>query len=324
MNSNFADFKHKNIAVAVSGGVDSMALLYMLVDAGLKPVVLHVNHCLRDAAVAEAQYVAEIAARLGLECKIFCWGGEKTSSNLESAARDARYQMMIEYARNNGIDAILTAHQADDQIETFLMNLGRGSGVHGLAAMRSETVRDGVRIVRPLLGMFRDELQKYCDDRNIKYYVDEMNDDDRFTRVRIRKNRHLLHDKLGISDARILLAINNLSRTRDAMDDYITEKVSSVMTDGRAIFTDSFLFDEPMDIRLKLLGRIIQKVNGRDYQPRLNSLENALRSMSRDCKITLGGCTLRRLGNKIIVAVEGESVSFRKKKNGKKQTEKIF
>ena len=153
--------------------------------------------------------------------------------------------------------ALLTAHQADDQIETFLMNLGRGSGLYGLAAMRRVSTRDGVRIVRPLLDVPRAELKKYCDDNEIKYFMDEMNDDAHYTRVRIRQNRHFLSEKLGISDARILLAVQNLGRVRDALDEQIAQMVASVTNNWRSEISDSFLSDQALERRFKCRGRLI-------------------------------------------------------------------
>lgn len=318
MNQNFVDFmsKYQNakIAVAVSGGVDSVTLLYWLAELKLDVVALHVNHGLRDAAAAETEYVSAISEKLNIPCKVFHWTGDKPESNLESVARSVRYKMMTDYCKENGIEVLLTAHQADDQIETFLMNLLRGSGVYGLAAMRAESERDGVKIVRPLLNVFRGELVEYCDSNNIKYFSDEMNDDEKYTRVRIRKNRHLLDEKLGISDDRILLAIQNLSRTRDALDEYIANRVKDVLKKDYARLSASFLFDEPIDVRLKLLGTLVQNVGGDEYQPRLNSLENALDRMQKDCKFTLGHCVLRRLSDDILIVPEGSSVSFRKRK----------
>ncbi|MDL2295626.1 tRNA lysidine(34) synthetase TilS [Lachnospiraceae bacterium OttesenSCG-928-E19] len=318
MNQNFIDFMEKyagqKIAIAISGGVDSVALLYWMREIGVDIVALHVNHGLRDVADVEAEYVHDLCKKLKIPCEILCWDGEKPVTGLESAARDARYKLMTDYCANNGIEYLAVAHQADDQIETFLMNLSRGSGLYGLSAMRGESERDGVKIIRPLLNVFRAELEKYCADNNIKYYIDEMNDDEKYTRVRIRKNRHLMYDKLGISDERILLAIKNLSRTRDAMDEYIADRIKLVRKKDYARFKASFLFDEPMDIRLRLIGTLITEIGGNPYGPRLNSLENALDSLGDNSKLTLGHCILRRLGDDILIVPTGSSASFRKRK----------
>ena len=205
MNQKFADFidKYKNfkMAVAVSGGVDSMCLLYWLHKVKADIVCLHVNHKLRPEADTETEYVKDVCKRLNIPCHIFYWTDEKPESGLEAAAREARYKMMTDFCLENNIEYLLTAHQSDDQIETFLMNLSRGSGLYGLSGMMPESVRNGVKILRPLLEVSRDEIKKYCDDNNIKYFVDSMNSDEHYTRVKIRKNRHLLNDDLGISDA---------------------------------------------------------------------------------------------------------------------------
>lgn len=325
MNQKFVDFMSAfacdRLAVAVSGGVDSVCLLCWLAALRTDFVALHVNHGLRAAADVETQYVRDLCEKLGVPCRIFYWNGDKPTTGLEAAARTARYKMMTDYCRENGIGHLLVAHQADDQIETFLMNLGRGSGLAGLSAMRPVAVRDGIKIVRPLLGIYRAELKKYCDDNNIKYFSDEMNEDPHYTRVRIRQNRHLMAEKMGISDNRILLAIQNLGRARDALDGNVADLVARAMHDGYALFSDSFLFDQPADIRLKFLGTLIQNIGGNDYQPRLNSLANALSKLGVDCKFTLGHCTVRRLRDKILIVPEGAKTSFRKR-NGKKEKQK--
>lgn len=326
MNQNFIDFMRgfygKKLAVAVSGGVDSVALLHWLNEIGADIVCLHVNHGLRAAADTESEYVSDLCKKLNIPCQIFRWTGKKPDSGVEAAARSARYKMMTDFCHDNGIEYLLTAHQADDQIETFLMNLGRGSGVFGLAAMRAISERDGIQIVRPLLNVSRDELKKYCDTRGIKYYTDEMNSDARYTRVKIRQHRHLLRQKLGISDERILLAIENLNRARDAIANDVDKLVADVMGDGFAKFSDSFLFDLAHDIRLKFIGTLIQKIGGDNYQPRLNSLQLALNKLHGDTKFTLGHCTIRRLGTRILVVPEGAKTTFRIRHGKNRQTEK--
>ncbi len=322
MNQKFLDFidnlRGKKLAVAVSGGIDSICLLHWCKLAGLDICCLHVNHGLRAAAEVETQYVCDLCEKLNVPCKIFYWTGDKPTAGLENAARDARYKMMTDFCKDNDIYALMVAHQADDQIATFLMNLGRRSGLYGLAAMPRESYRDGVRIVRPLLDVSRAELRSWLDENEVKYFIDEMNSDPHYTRVKIRQNRHLLNEKLGISDARILLAIENLGRLRDKIETDVGELVGSVTDSGRAVFDATFLFDLGGDIRLKFIGTLIQTVGGDKYPPRLNSLENALTKLQSNCKFTLGHCTLRRLNDKILVVREGEKTTFRKKRNEKK------
>jgi len=324
MNKKFVDFIRKysgaKMAVGVSGGIDSMCLLYWLNAVGADIVCLHVNHRLRPQADTETEYVKNVCAQLNIPCQIFYWEGEKPEKGLEAAARQARYKMMTDFCHENGIKYLLTAHQSDDQIETFLMNLSRGSGLYGLSAMLPESVRDGIIILRPLLEVSRAELKKYCDDNGVKYFIDSMNSDEHYTRVKIRQNRHLLEDKLEISDARILLAIQNLGRTREWMDKYVSNRLDMVVRSWGAMFTASFLFDEAEEIRLKFLGMLIQRIGGGDYPVRLNSLQTALCNLRKDSKFTLGHCTIRRLNDRILIVPEGKRTSFRKRHEKRKKS----
>lgn len=323
MNQNFIDFIHKykdsKMAVGVSGGVDSMCLLYWLHEIGANVVCLHVNHKLRKQADTETEYVKKTCEQLVIPCHIFYWDSEKPIKGLEAAAREARYKMMTDFCHENGIEYLLTAHQSDDQIETFLMNLARGSGLYGLSAMLPVSEKNGIKILRPLLDVSRDEIKKYCDDNNIKYFVDSMNSDEHYTRVKIRQNRHVLNDNLGISDNRILLAVQNLSRTREWMDKYILSRVELVLRPWGAMFVSSFLFDESEDFRLKFIGTLVQKIGGNDYPARLNSLQKALSNLQSDCKFTLGHCTIRRLNDRILIVPEGNRTSFRKRHEKRKK-----
>ncbi len=324
MNKKFVDFMRKydgaKMAVGVSGGIDSMCLLYWLHEIEADVVCLHVNHRLRPEADTETEYVQNVCANLGIPCQIFYWDGEKPEKGLEAAAREARYKMMTDFCHENGIEYLLTAHQSDDQIETFLMNLSRGSGLYGLSAMLPKSERNGITILRPLLEVSRDELKKYCDENNIKYFIDSMNSDEHYTRVKMRKNRYLLNDKLDISDARILLAIQNLARTREWMDKYISNRIEMVVRSWGALFNSSFLFDEAEEIRLKFLGMLIQRIGGDNYPVRLTSLQKALCNLQTDCKFTLGHCTIRRLNDRILIVPEGKRTSFRKRHEKRKKS----
>jgi tRNA(Ile)-lysidine synthase len=322
MNQNFIDFMKefdgRRVAAAVSGGVDSITMLHWIAELGLDAVALTVDHGLRSKSAEEAAFVERVAASLGIPHATLKWTGAKPDAGIEEAAREARYNLMLDFCRNHGIGVLVLAHQADDQIETFLMNLGRGSGVYGLAAIRSRIVRDGIVIARPLLSTSRKELEEYCRARGIEHVRDEMNEDDGFLRVRIRKNRHLLRDKLGISDARIMAAITALGRARDALERQVGELLDRVMprsADGlmpdRAVFSASFLFDMDAEIQLKFLSRLVQAIGGGAHPARLEKIQLALRKLERDTMLTLGGCIMRRLGAKILVAREGASTSFK-------------
>ncbi len=332
MNVKFLDFikkyKDKRVALAVSGGVDSVALMhwYAIACEPSSPVVdsvviLHVNHGLRPEAGEESEYVKKSAEKLGLHCEILRWDGQKPTAGLEAAAREARYDLMLDWCKKNDVSVLMTAHQADDQIETFLMNLGRGSGIYGLGGIRPESNRNGIIIARPLLEVPREELKNWCENNEVKYFSDSMNDDERFTRVKVRKNRHFLREKLGISDQRILTSIANISRAREQMESALEGIFSSCQEPSaggseasRLVLSADALFKNPMELQLKFLGEALRRISGAEYTPRLKDILRLHDRLQNDTVATLSHCAIRRLGPRILITREGESLSFRNTK----------
>ena len=133
--------RYPRVALAVSGGADSVALMLLvhdwldLLSTGPQITILTVDHRLREAAASEAEWVKREAQALGFPHETLVWEGEKPNSGLQAGARHARYGLMTAYCRAASIPAIATAHSCDDQAETFVMRLARGSGLDGLAAM---------------------------------------------------------------------------------------------------------------------------------------------------------------------------------------------
>jgi tRNA(Ile)-lysidine synthase len=189
------------VVVAVSGGADSVALLLALDELlsaarfSLTPVVAHVDHRLRKASPSDAGWVKGLAAELGHDVAILRVdvrkAAQRNSDNLEQAARRARYAALAALAQKRRARIVLTAHTADDQSETILLNLLRGSGADGLSGMRAirrMNKNSEIELARPLLSWARrSDTEKYCRARSIEFRQDEMNDDETFARVRIRR-----------------------------------------------------------------------------------------------------------------------------------------
>jgi tRNA(Ile)-lysidine synthase len=178
------------LGVAVSGGPDSLALL--LLAAAARPGLIEaatVDHGLRPEARGEAEVVAGICAQLGVPHAILTarWS-EVPETAVQERARAQRYRLLGYWAEERGLDALATGHHADDQAETLLMRLARGSGARGLAAMRPRSIAPGshMRLIRPLLGWRRSELEGVCAAAGIAVLADPSNDDERFERVRVR------------------------------------------------------------------------------------------------------------------------------------------
>ena len=190
-------FKDATVIVAVSGGADSTALLLALADLkkrkklDLKLVVAHFNHKLRGKdSESDETFVRELASKFGFEF-VSENGALKDSSNLEERARNARYRFFSKLAKRKKADYVLTAHTMNDQAETVLMNIIRGSGSDGLVGIRTSRPLEKASkevLVRPILSWAkREDTEAFCNENDIAFRRDAMNDDLRFTRVKIRK-----------------------------------------------------------------------------------------------------------------------------------------
>lgn len=190
----------ETIVVAVSGGADSTALLLAIEELKTRNklfvdvCVAHLDHGLRKASSKDAKWVKELATKLGFRSVIgrtkVAENAEGSSDNLEQAARQARYAFLERTAKKVSANYVLTAHTMDDQAETVLLRLMRGSagaGLGGMDSLRPLTKNSSIKLVRPILWARRVETEDYCRLRRIEFLTDEMNDDQKFARVKVRK-----------------------------------------------------------------------------------------------------------------------------------------
>jgi tRNA(Ile)-lysidine synthase len=293
------------LGVAVSGGADSTALMLLLAEwrdwmeargkDTPKITVLTVDHGLRPEAAEEAAQVASWAAALLLPHKVLTWDGVKPESNLQAEARTARYRLLTDWCRSGrGRVDLLTAHHLDDQAETFLMRLQRGSGVDGLSAMAPVRVHQGVRLLRPLLDVPRERLKTTLLKAGHAWVDDPSNEDDRFLRVQVRSALPVL-EEFGLSRDRLVSTAKAMGRARAGLEfstDVLERKAVRWQPFGFADVETACLQDVPDEIALRLLARLAQGVGGADYPPRLASLETLLEAVRGDALgrgRTLGG-----------------------------------
>jgi tRNA(Ile)-lysidine synthase len=228
------------IALALSGGGDSISLMKLLGNwakarsssrANSTLDALIVDHGLRAGSAREEKNVAAWARDAGWRAHILKWSGPKPISNIEDAARKARYALLGKWCRAHKRSFLFVAHTRDDVAETFLLRLGRGSGVDGLSAMRSVAPYplEGfgeLEIVRPLLDFGREELRAYLVKEGDAWLDDPMNEDPRFSRTHARALMPAL-EAAGISQKRIVDASRHLARARKALEAWSTGKCSS-------------------------------------------------------------------------------------------------
>ncbi len=285
------------LAVAVSGGPDSMALLVLAAReaeaSGREVTALTVDHRLRPEAAGEARAVAVWAQALGVRHEVLAWDGHKPASDIQAAARRARYALMGAWCAANGIGELLVAHTQDDQAETLLMRLGRGSGVDGLAAMGPESFREGVRLLRPLLTVPRARLIATLEAAGQAHVVDPSNEDTRHARVRMRALMPALADE-GLTAPRLAATTRAMARAREALGFYTCEHLSRaarIDRSGFAVADARMLLDAPDEIVLRALSRLVMAIGGATYPPRYEQIER-LRARLEDGGFkgaTLGG-----------------------------------
>lgn len=259
--------KHSSLVLAISGGPDSTALLCLAarwrggLQAGPKLVAVTVDHGLRKESASEARAVARLCRTLDVPHRTLRWRGAKPKTGLQAAARRARYELLAREAARIGARHVLTAHTLDDQAETILFRLARGSGLSGLTAMARETERAGIIIVRPLLDIAKARLIATLKKARIPFADDPSNRDPRFTRPRLREIMPLL-EKEGLSAARLSLLAGRIRRAEAALAAAVAKAAKEVSrgpwAEGtRIVFDAAAFFRLPEEVALRLLGRAV-------------------------------------------------------------------
>ena len=278
------------LVLAVSGGPDSTALMVMAAQwrnsLEIKPklVAVTVDHGLRKESKAEAAAVARLARKLDIEHRTSRWTGRKPKTGLQEAARLTRYRLLGSAARKAGGTHILTAHTLDDQSETVLIRMSRGSGLSGLGAMQriSAVPQDEeLFVVRPFLEIPKARLIATLHAAGISYADDPSNRDPRFTRARLRGLMHLLAEE-GLDARQLARLARRLKRADVAIENAVERAVTELFVElpaAPAIAIESRSFaDLPAEVALRLLGRAMARVG--DEGPvelgKLEALKTAL------------------------------------------------
>lgn len=264
------------IAVGVSGGADSLALVYALSACGYQVTALSVDHGLRAESALEISHVADLMQGAAIDHVTLNWQGEKPTSNIQAAARTARYDLMHGWCCENKVGILAIAHHADDQAETFLLRLARGSGLKGLSAMEDcINLSDTVRLVRPLLALPKNYLTEYLDDCALRWIEDPSNENTAFDRVAVR--RFLAAPPLkGLEAQRLSETAASLRRAQAALDYYEClwlKKSVTLHRDGYLLLPLKALKSDPEEIILRSLATIFTTLTDQDYPPRFDSLK---------------------------------------------------
>jgi tRNA(Ile)-lysidine synthase len=292
-----------SLLLAVSGGPDSIALMLLAALWSLRTqrriAVATVDHGLRPGTHDEARRVGEWSHAQGFSHHLLTWCGAKPSTRIQERARQARYQLLVQCAHDIGATAILTAHHADDQAETILFRLTRGSGVAGLAGMAPASPMNGLRLWRPLLGVSKQQLEGVCVSAGHPFFRDPSNESPNFARTRLRRLLPILAQE-GLDAAALLRLGARAAQAEEALAWSAERILSSLPSERRG---DEFRIDArplkstPRELIRRVLAAQIAQVA--PQKPlRLDRLEHAAERLEQalatgaKVRLTLGGAVI--------------------------------
>lgn len=305
---NFFQFNFKklprSIVVAVSGGIDSMALVFALNEFSCKNQInllaVTVDHKMRKNSTQEAQEVGRILKAHKISHTILTLD-EMPQKNIEANLREARYSRLYDFCLSSKVDSLFLGHHQGDAAENFLIRLFRGSQIDGLSAMQEMTQYKKIKLCRPLLNVTKDELQQYLQTHKIKWFEDESNDDEKFLRNKIRKFLAQFEEK-DLIQKRIQNTAQNLYETKELLDEILLREAASCLTfqeDGSFIIDVEKYKRIPPKIALKILSLVLIETSGDIYKPRLEGLkifEKNILQLKKGKKKNFYGCMARAVG----------------------------
>lgn len=304
------------VAIAVSGGIDSMCLAYLAQkyyrELNISVYGLIVDHGLRKESSQEAQWVKAFLQSKGIEAHVLTWQGSKPKSNIHHSAREARYDLLLNFCQANQIPYLLTAHNLNDQAETVMLRIFRGSGIDGISAIPQEIKRDGITIFRPLLPFSRGDIENIVNDSGWEHVNDPSNSDMRYARTQVRDILNQLPEK-NIWLARLSLLAENATRVRKFLERE-TEQALQASVEfnkwGFATVNPDKLLSYDEEIILRVLSAILKKISGNLYPPRFKSLKRLLQAIIKNdgSLTTLWGCLIKKKNGSIIFMREQAAI----------------
>jgi tRNA(Ile)-lysidine synthase len=287
----------KSYTVAVSGGPDSLALAaltkaYSYIKNTKFRYVL-VDHNIRKNSAQEAKQVQRLLKKSKIKLNIII-NKKKIIKNIQGQARNTRYEILSNYCKKNKIYTILTAHNLEDQVETFFIRLSRGSGLKGLSAMSDlSKINNKVKLYRPLLDTKKKFLIKISKSVFGKYFKDPSNKDFKYLRTKVRNLKKPL-EKSGIEYEQIIRSINNLALSKATLDGYLKEIFKDIIKQTKKEISLNFKkFKEyNKEIQIALINESIKRLKNNYYNPRSKKVVNLIKNVEKAHfkKSTLGGC----------------------------------
>ena len=301
----------KSFLVAVSGGPDSLALAALTkafyYKKNKKFFYVLINHKIRSNSSKEAIKVKNLVFKLGIKLKIIT-NESKIRKNIQSEARKIRYQLLLSFCNKKNAKTILTAHNLEDQVETFFIRLARGSGLTGLSSMKTLSKLDkNIRLLRPLLDTKKNNLIKISKKVFGKYFKDPSNNNTKYLRTKIRNLKKPLSQS-GINYDQIIKSINNLASSRATLEEYYKKTFEEIVKKSKSKIELNFpkFMNLNNDIKLRLINDSVKILKNNYYTLRSKKVNNLIKSMKakKFKKYTLGGCIFYIKKDKLCLIVE--------------------
>ena len=299
-------FKKKNFLIAVSGGPDSLALAALAksynYEKRSKIFYVLVDHKLRKNSSQEAQLVKKLLKKHGINLYILK-NNKIINKNIQSEARKVRYSLLSSFCKKKNINVILTAHNLEDQVETFFIRLSRGSGLDGLSSMKKiNKIENSIKLVRPLLDFKKIELIKISKIIFGKYYNDPSNKNTKYLRTRIRNLKNILETS-GINYDQVIKSIKNLASSKDTLEQYFNQIYKNIVNKKKSeIMIDLKIFNKiNQEMKMRVLKKAIKDLTKVYYVARSKKIFNLIDQIKakKNAKLTLGGCIISREKNHI-------------------------
>ncbi|WP_218460971.1 tRNA lysidine(34) synthetase TilS [Rickettsia sp. TH2014] len=307
INNLIGNFGLSKIAVAVSGGSDSVALLYLAniwaEKNNIELSVISVDHNLREQSKQETHYIQNISNSLNRKHYSLTFDHQNNFSNLQERAREGRYDLMTNLCLELDILVLLTAHHEDDYVENFCLRLERNSGIFGLSSSNINWYNN-IQIIRPLYNIPKSELVKYLVSHNIKWFEDESNSSDKYKRNIIRQKLAKGEDYIKADIILQQLKINDL------LDNKFKPELISAIAEAVKIFEYGFTFLDLVkfdkfsnEVKVQIINFLLIIISGQSRAARFYSVEPILKLITQDVnfKNTLHGCVINRIQNELLI-----------------------
>ena len=303
---------NENFIVAVSGGPDSLALSFLTkiysIKRSLNVKYFIVDHKLRKNSTLEAKFVKKKLKECSINLDILSWYGEKPKNNIQSIARDKRYNLLVNQAKKFKIKNILLGHHLDDLFENFFIRILRGSGLNGLISLDQKTQNKKINLIRPLLNFDKTDLIYVSNYVFGSYVKDPSNEDDKFQRVKIRNFLKQLETE-GLDRKKFLLTIKNLKFANETIKFYtkknLEENTSFFKKNKLVILKENFFYHSE-EVVFRSFTEIIKLIGEKYYPTRGKKIDKIIQSINTktSLKVTLGGCLIKKVNQTVIVSKE--------------------